>query len=261
MSEQDPVSQEMLHAYADDQLDPAEQMRVDAWLATHPADAASVHAYILQNRQLRQAFAGTAQEEIPSDLLDLVNQDKPATLQPSFPWKQMAAAILILITGVVTGWGLQVLDITESDGSSPALFASSAMGAHRVFVSEVRHPVEVPGSQQAHLVSWLSKRLGTKLKAPELDGLGYGLVGGRLLSEGDLPAAQFMYENSDGKRVTLYVRATEEREDTAFKFAKGDTVSAFYWIDRHYAYAMVAPLERTALTALATVAYRSLEEN
>ena len=33
---------------------------------------------------------------------------------------------------------------------------------------EVAHPVEVGAAQEAHLLQWLSKRLGRKLAAPDL---------------------------------------------------------------------------------------------
>ena len=46
---------------------------------------------------------------------------------------------------------------------------------------EVRHPVEVPGSERAHMTQWLSKRLGSELRVPDLQSIGLKLVGGRLL--------------------------------------------------------------------------------
>lgn len=65
--------------------------------------------------------------------------------------------------------------------------------------------MEVAADQEAHLVAWLSKRLGTPLKVPRLDTLGFGLVGGRLLPGDQGPVAQFMYQDGQGQRLTLYV--------------------------------------------------------
>ena len=45
-----------------------------------------------------------------------------------------------------------------------------ALDAHRLYVVEVRHPVEVPGSERTHLQQWLTKRCGWDVRAPELDG-------------------------------------------------------------------------------------------
>ncbi len=128
-----------------------------------------------------------------------------------------------------------------------------------MFVSEVRHPVEVGAEQEAHLVAWLSKRLGTKLRAPDVRAAGFELVGGRLLAEGARPVAQLMYEDAGGRRLTIYLRTIEGAEQTAFRFVEENGVAAFYWIDRDYAYALVAPLERERLLDIAHRVYRDLE--
>ena len=58
--------------------------------------------------------------------------------------------------------------------------------------------MEVDAGQEAHLMQWLSKRLGRQLVTPDLSGAGLRLMGGRLLPAEDGPAAQFMYENDTG---------------------------------------------------------------
>ena len=73
--------------------------------------------------------------------------------------------------------------------------AGNAIAAHRIYVSERLHPVEVPAEQEAHLVQWLSRRVGKPLTAPNLKPQGYRLIGGRLLPAGGEAAALFMYEN------------------------------------------------------------------
>src|SRR5436190_949099 len=84
---------------------------------------------------------------------------------------------------------------------------AEAIEAHRLYVVEVRHPVEVPGSEATHLAQWLSRRIGYSLRAPDLDGSGLKLVGGRLLpSSAGLGAAFFMYEGTTGERFTVYCR-------------------------------------------------------
>jgi len=132
----------------------------------------------------------------------------------------------------------------------------------------VRHPVEVGADQEAHLVAWLSKRLGAPLRVPALDSVGLALVGGRLLpgysataSDVDpAPVAQFMYQGAKGQRVTLYVR-TEARDhgETAFRFAREGSVRVFYWIDRNFGYALsTADLDRAELLRVANLVYKQL---
>ncbi|MEK9722954.1 MAG: anti-sigma factor, partial [Rhodospirillaceae bacterium] len=248
-----------LHAYVDGQLPADEIQRIEAWLADHPDDAAAVHAYRLQNARLDETFGAIADEPVPANLTAIVRHRRPAAARPT-PWLRLAASLALIVAGRLSGWvqrGMQ-----PADGSAVAAaehkFVDQALGAHRVFVAEVRHPVEVPSSQEAHLVKWLSKRLGTPLKAPDMRAQGYELVGGRLLAEGALPAAQFMYENGEKLRLTVYVHAADGSEDTAFRFlsdASGKGNSAFYWIDKKFTYALVAPLGRDRLMPITNLIY------
>lgn len=68
-----------------------------------------------------------------------------------------------------------------------------------------------------------------------------------------------MYQDSGGRRLTLYVRdKLENKAVTAFRFAQEGKVSVFYWIDGTLAYALSAELPRQELLSLAEVAYREL---
>ena len=57
-----------LHAYIDDQLDPARRQWVEAWLAAHPDDARRVEGWRQDAQQLRAAFAGQARGALPEQL-------------------------------------------------------------------------------------------------------------------------------------------------------------------------------------------------
>ncbi|MER2531758.1 MAG: hypothetical protein ABTR54_09170 [Candidatus Competibacter sp.] len=103
------------------------------------------------------------------------------------------------------------------------------MAAHAIFVPEVCHPVGVDAGQQQHLVAWLSKRLSVTIRAPMLESLGFQLLGGRLLPADGQPAAQFMYQDGGGQRLTLYARRRlGGNRETAFRFAEQDGIGAFY---------------------------------
>jgi anti-sigma factor RsiW len=148
--------------------------------------------------------------------------------------------------------------------------------AHAVYQPQQRHPVQVPAAQQEHLVQWLSKRLGRPLKVPVLTAQGYELVGGRLLPGDTGARAQFMYQNSAGERVTLYLGALPPTAttkaspaaagsaappppaDTAFRFTQEGPVPGFYWTDQGFGYALSGQLSRPALQALATAVYQQL---
>ena len=178
-------------------------------------------------------------------------------------WLRPAKAAAIFALGIGLGLAVHPLVFREAPAAvaaNAAAFPMRAARAHAVYVSEVRHPVEVDASQQEHLVAWLSKRLGTSLRVPVLAGEGYSLLGGRLLPGPEGAVAQFMYQDSTGSRLTLYVshRANVE-SPTAFRFAQQGKVSVFYWIDRDFGYALSGDIDRAALGRVANVVYRQLE--
>ena len=133
--------------------------------------------------------------------------------------------------------------------------------AHATYSPEVRHPVEVGADQEQHLVAWLSKRLGVKVRAPKLEEAGLALVGGRLLPGESGPVAHFMYQTNNGRRLTMYVRAEPSKNrETAFRYSRENNVGVFYWIDRDSGYAIAsADLNREELLRVATLVYKQLE--
>ena len=98
------------------------------------------------------------------------------------------------------------------------------------------------------------------VKTPKLDAEGMSLVGGRLLPGDPGPVAQFMYQNAQGRRATLYVRTEgPDQRETAFRYAREGNVRVFYWIDRKFGYALSsADMEREELLRLANLVYRQL---
>jgi anti-sigma factor RsiW len=137
-------------------------------------------------------------------------------------------------------------------------FVANAIGAHSVYTPEVRHPVEVKAAED-HLVRWLTRRVGAPFLAPSLSEQGFSLMGGRLVPDRGLPAAQFMYEDAAGRRLTLYIRKEAGLNNTSFRFAEKDGFAAFYWIDAPLAYAVSGRLGREELLSLAHAVYAQLE--
>jgi len=129
-------------------------------------------------------------------------------------------------------------------------------------VPEVRHPVEVTAAEEQHLVAWLSKRLDAPLRAPSLVSHGYQLLGGRLLpptSRHDpAPLALLMYENAQGRRLSLLVKREANNAETSFRFSEDQGARVFYWIDGPFGYALAGDIDRDELQQIARSVYRQL---
>lgn len=237
------------HAYVDGRLEPARRGELELWLDSHADDAQRVTAWRRHREAMQTAFDGALEDPVPERLL------RAARPQRKRLWG-IAAMLGWLAIGGIAGFILRGAPPASTPVST---LARNAAIAHVVYSPEVRHPVEVGADQEAHLVQWLSKRLGTPLRVPHFSAEGFDLVGGRLLPGEQGPVAQFMYQDGQGRRLTLYVRtdATENRE-TAFRFALEGKVSVFYWLDGRLGYALSGELPREQLLALSEAAYQQL---
>jgi len=243
-----PVTEADLHAYVDGALPPARAAEVEAYLAERPDEAARVAAYREQIQALRRDFDRVMDEPVPERLL------RPRRLGVV---RRYAAIAGWIVLGGAIGWELHAF--TSERQVEATAWARRAAMAHVTYSPEVRHPVEVGADQEAHLVAWLSKRLGTPLKVPHLGALGYALVGGRLLPGDRGPVAQFMYQDGKGLRLTLYVRANPDAtQETAFRFSQEQGISVFYWLDKKLGYALSGEIDKGDLLRVADAVYKQL---
>jgi anti-sigma factor RsiW len=256
-----PVTEAELHAWVDGQLAPPRRAAVEAYLALHPAEATRLQAYRDQNAGLRALFQPVLEEALPPVLA------RAPQARSAWPLLRMAAMLALTLGGGAAGWWLHDVSAAGArDSGAPAQLAAATLPAraalaHAVYTPEVRHPVEVGADQQAHLVAWLSKRLGAPLKAPQLGAQGWELEGGRLLPGQSGPVAQLMYRDAGGARLTLYVSTEQQHaHETGFRFAREGEVSVFYWIDGAYGYALSGNLDKAALAAVANAVYAQLEQ-
>jgi len=248
------VTDTELHAFVDGALDSESRAQVEAWLADNAEDAARVAAYSAQNAAMRACFDPVLQEPVPERLTAAVaGGGAPAR---TLGWRRIAASVALLAAGGFAGWVAR----DQWPVAAEAEIAEYAINAHAVYVAEKRHAVEVQAAEEAHLVRWLSARLGKPIRTPDLVGLGYRLVGGRLLPDGGLPTAQFMYENEAGGRLTVYVQRNDRAKETAFHFSSHKGVSAFYWVDEYFAYVLAGTVEREGLLAAAKIVHSSIAQ-
>jgi anti-sigma factor RsiW len=246
------ISEDELHAYVDGELPADRRGAVESWLATHTDDAARVAAWRAQAELIRQRYGGVAGEVPPKRLqVERLTRNRHGMVAAA-----IAAVFVAFITGGVAGWFAHGAQAASS--SDLTRFTTDALEAYRLYTVEVRHPVEVPGDQRPHLVEWLSKRLGSPLRAPELDRMGLKLVGGRLLPGPTGATAFFMYEGPSGERFTLYCGHTSDQE-TALRYTTGNQNAAYYWVDQNLAYVLSGPAERDKLHDIAQAAYDQID--
>lgn len=253
MDREPPVIEEELHAFVDGELPAERNAVVEQWLATHADDAVRVAAWRAQAEAIRARYGAVADEPVPARF-DL---DKLAHSGRRWTWLAAAAIILAFLGGGAGWFGRGMWE-----GAEPArAVTAEAIDAHRLYVVEVRHPVEVTGADPTHLAQWLSRRIGYALRAPDLDANGLKLLGGRLLPSPSAPAAAFfMYEGATGERFTIYCRKVNAPE-SALRYRASGPVGSFIWVEDEVAFVVSGPDDRARLQQVAEAVHRQIEDH
>lgn len=231
-----------------------ERSRLGALAAGDPALTADLADWDRQDAAIRALYAPVAEEPLPARLLDTVRTARrPRPRTPDL--RRIAAALTLVALGFAAGWGGARL---IPDPPQPML-AQAAMASYATYAVEVKHPVEVAAEDEAHLVQWLSKRLGTPIRPPDLASEGFALIGGRLLPGNSTPAALLMYEDDLGRRLALYITRSEDAE-RELAFAEEPGRQAFWWVEDGLGCALAGDLPRETLRRLAVAAYHGLTD-
>lgn len=255
MSPENSISEHQLQAWHDGELDAAQRLRVEAWIASHPDAAARLRSYRDIDQRLHQRFDPVLAEQASASGATRP-YPRPRQRIEWLPGLAAAAGIgaLMLMAGLI-GWSLhpatgnapQLASGQPAQGVAPPASEARiqtdlfhpALFAHQVYATDSQRPVEVPALQRASLNQWVSRRMHTPLQAPDLSTHGLRLIGGRLLPSSNRMAAQFMYDDSNGNRTTVYVRRISGGGHSDFQYREQDALNAFYWVDEAMGYAVI----------------------
>lgn len=252
------ISEDELHAYADGVLPADRVAAVESYLAAHADEAARVAAWRAQASAIRERFGAVAGEPVPERL----SLDKIALRASGVRSKIAAAAAVALIVGAAAGWLANDLwsavPRPSAQNQMARALAEAAIEAHRLYINEVRHPIEVR-AEEAHLLPWLSRRVGSPVRAPNLGEEGYRLLGGRLLPGSRGPAALIMYEGPGGERITVTSVRAGNNERSNFKWRESGEFGALAWLESGLGFVVAGPADRDKLDRIARQVYAAYE--
>src|SRR5579859_5674125 len=226
-----PPTENELHAYVDGALEPSRRAEIEAYLAANPHAAKEVARWRRDADFLRAEFAGTVTRPRQSRL-DPMAVRRRLRARSRVRTGVAAALFLAVGLGAISGWQVRTMSL------APVPMAD-AVDAYRVFAFDRNRPVEMGGDNVDHLQRWLSDRLGTPISLPDLRSEGLDLLGGRLLSTTEGPAALVFYQDRGGERVSLYIRPSDNfAEGTRGTLNDGGLMTK-YWYKKGYGYAVV----------------------
>ena len=254
-SPENTISDIELQAYIDNELDSIRHAEIEEIVNSSAELQLKVDELRRINNGLNTLFQPKLEEKVPEHISHLV--------APTIQSNRLvyAASILLAVTiGMVSGWyGHSRLQQPVNLQPTAETLVKDAFAFHAIYTPEIKHPVEVKADQYTHLVKWLSKRLETPIRIPDLKPSGFNLLGGRLLTSEERPAAQFMYENNNGQRITIFARncGTEDSE-TAFSYASKNNINGFYWTDKNLSFVILADIQKNKISEIAHTVYEEM---
>ena len=197
-----------LSAYLDGALDEADRAEIERLLAVDPDLCAELADLAAADQAAKAEFARMLAQPIPLSLVRSLNsfpqaETAPPTQRRMPIWSMLAASVALVTFGAVGGYLWRQAD-AERD------WIAEIGEYHGIYAAQTRHLVEVPGSEAAHIESWLAKNVGTNLPIPDLTPQGFVFEGGRLLVAAGKPVGQLMYRDADGAIVAICFIASDK---------------------------------------------------
>jgi anti-sigma factor RsiW len=256
MTADDKIEVWALHAYADGELEAHERVEVERHLENDLLARGMLDAIRREKAAFHSAFDSVMSEKIPYGIMAAASGKRP-TAWPFGRYSAAAAALVLVVAGGLSG---AAIDRHYAVTAAQANLVDSSFGAYKVYATEVSHPVEIAGDDREHLQQWLSRRIGVKFQVPDLTQKGYTLVGGRLLSEGDKPAGLLMYEDASKRRLTIYLAANGEKNESPMLVDQRGTVMTCYWVESDLVYAVSGEKPRAEMLDIALAAHEGFDE-
>jgi len=234
----------LVHAYVDDELDPAHALEVERRLAADPA-LASERANVAALRAL-------IAEKLPVEPLpaNLVRRIEAAVGVPRAPmrlagrptWQALAASVLLALTlGSGSTW-LALRSVTAT------VTADTLVSNHlRGLIAP--QPIDVASSDRHTVKPWFSGKIPESPRVVDLASDGYTLVGGRIDVVDQVPVPTLVYRL---RQHLISVTALPGR--FARSVTGGRTIAGYNtvaWNDDHQVYCAVSDVAPSELDAFA----------
>lgn len=260
------IDEDDFQAFVDGQLPPERCRAVMAYLAAQPDESARMSDYRSLSEDLHATFDEVLYEPLPARLRVEHYRGRTTWRERLQRWTgfglyrltpRLVGLAALLTASAAGGWWMNS-NQNQAPVETPAMhFARQAANAHLIYAPDIQHPVEF-GADLEERLQWLSGRLGGTLRAPTLHDVGFDLVGGRLLpATGGQPAAQLMYQDLEGRRITLYIRSrwsaplnANQPEGSVIRAIEGE-VGLVYWVAGPFAYALTGAMDPEQLFATA----------
>jgi anti-sigma factor RsiW len=200
-----------IDAYLDDELSVMDILRAHG----HLLSCEFCHRVVGSEATLHALLADdAARDELPGSLRERIIQrvtaedDAGASREPADARSRLGSfASLSAFLAAVAFVGLLLLVPLIPGSRGPAELAPLAAelaAKHLLYSGGQGSALEMKTSEPSEMIRWLERRVGLSLRLPQLDQPDDRLIGGRVSSLADAPAAYLLYQRG-GRRISLFV--------------------------------------------------------
>lgn len=209
-----------LAAYADGDISREEKLAIEELLAGD-SDARRIYDTLRHGSDIgRKAFDEILKEPVPLALVRSIKSAQPPksrearrlarpTLKLAPTARQaLAASLLFFIVGGGLGYllGIHQGGSRLASPATPAVFHAwpdDLATAHRIYLRQQSHVVEVPATQIDEIQKWLTSTVGVRFNLPDLASEGLIFQGARLVIAAGKPTGQLVYKSVEGEIIAV----------------------------------------------------------
>ena len=269
------VTDEVLGAYIDGELDETARIEVEAYLARNPKAV----EYIEQARRLRdnlhRLFDPQLAVPLPPHHAELAEElERRTGSGPTWHVRPRlvaaCAAALVLLASAGVGWRYLSSDITgqrmfalfdqqmpaEANAKKEQAPAAERAAGELSGQQVVAKPAvatsegdELEGGQQATG----EQAPPPAASAPDFSSFGFNLVGTRVLAKHDNRSMQLIYESSEGARVELFYTSASSSSKSSLTLMEEGPIAVLFWHNAGRSYSLIGEVDRNTLLEIGKV--------
>lgn len=265
------VSDEILAAYIDGELDETARIEVEAYVARNPKAAEYVEQAARLRANLHRLFDYQLDVPLPphhaelaKELEQFTSYGEPRRSRSRILAAGVAALVLLGFTGL--GWHYLSSDITGQrmfalfERQAPAAGSAAgqaeeqqAAGAQRVAARQPSAPTQGEEPAEEQLGAAVEQTPATAVNAPDFSSFGFDLVGTRLLAKQDDRSMQLIYESSEGARVELFYTGSSGSSKSSLTLMEEGPISVLFWHNAGRSYSLIGEVDRNTLLEIGKV--------
>jgi anti-sigma factor RsiW len=238
--------QQLIHGYADRELDLVHNLDIESHLHTCPGCARAYQNLktlrgALAAEDLRFQAPATLRHRIQSSLRPAGSV--PLVHRPSiFPWRWAAVAASLAFVALLTWGTVHILSLP----STKDLVVKELAASHIRSLQTPGHAVDVKSSDEHNVKPWFDDKVDFSVDVKKLKGTGFKLLGGRLDYFNDRPVAVVVYKKRK-HLINLFIWRTPDVSDSAPETLSRQNFHMVHWTRAGLAYWAVSNLNTTAL--------------